>query len=74
MSAANRRLRTPLLDLVQSNGGCHERVETTLLELVRALSETIEDDQEVVARVVHLLRDGRVRLIGNFRGEIPHVA
>ena len=42
--------------------------ETTLLDLVRAVSEQTEDDREVVATVLHLLRSGRVHLIGNFRG------
>ena len=42
--------------------------ETTLLDLVRAVSEQTEDDREVVATVLHLLRSGRVRLIGSFRG------
>jgi len=40
----------------------------TLLELVSAIGETIEDDQEVVSTVLHLLETGRVRLCGNFRG------
>jgi hypothetical protein len=39
---------------------------TTLLELVRALSEVTEDDREVVATVQHMLETGRVRLTGNF--------
>lgn len=43
--------------------------ETTLLELVRAVSEVTEDDREVVATVRHLLRSGRVVLCGSFRGE-----
>jgi len=41
---------------------------TTLLELVSAICETTEDDQEVVSTVLHLLETGRVRLCGNFRG------
>ena len=44
-------------------------VETTLLELVTTLGEITEDDREVVAAVVELLKSGRVRLIGNFRGQ-----
>jgi hypothetical protein len=40
----------------------------TLLELVSAICETTEDDQEVVRTVLHLLETGRVRLSGNFRG------
>ena len=44
------------------------RVETTLLELVEAIAEDTNDDREIVATVLHLLRSGRVRLIGSFRG------
>ena len=44
-------------------------VETTLLELVTTLGELTEDDREVVTAVVELLKSGRVRLIGNFRGQ-----
>ena len=40
----------------------------TLLELVTAICESTEDDQEVVATVLHLLDTRRVRLCGNFRG------
>ncbi len=43
-------------------------IECTLLELVEAIGEQTEDEREVVATVVHLLRSGRVRLCGNFRG------
>ncbi len=44
-------------------------VETTLLELVQTLGELTQDDREVVATVVEMLRSGRVRLTGNFRGQ-----
>jgi hypothetical protein len=44
-------------------------VETTLLELVTTLGELTDDDREVVATVIELLRSGRVRLIGNFCGQ-----
>lgn len=49
--------------------GADPVVETTLLELVTTLGELTEDDREVVTTVVELLRSGRVRLIGNFRGQ-----
>jgi hypothetical protein len=49
-------------------------VETTLLELVQTLGELTSDDREVVATVVEMLRSGRVRLIGNFRGQRIAVA
>jgi hypothetical protein len=43
-------------------------VETTLLELVRVVSEVTDDDREVVATVMEMLRSGRVRLCGTLRG------
>jgi hypothetical protein len=43
--------------------------EATLLDLVRAVSEQTDDDREIVSTVLHLLRSGRVRLIGSFRGQ-----
>ncbi len=49
----------------------HEVQETddmTLLELVQAICEVTADDREVVATVREMLRSGRVRLSGNFRG------
>ena len=49
--------------------GADAVVETTLLDLVTTLGELTEDDREVVTTVVELLRSGRVRLIGNFRGK-----
>jgi hypothetical protein len=49
-------------------------VETTLLELVQALGELTDDDREIVATVVDLLRTGRVRLIGTLRGQRIAVA
>jgi hypothetical protein len=42
--------------------------DLTLLELVRAVGDVTEDEREIVATVLHLLRSGRVRLRGNFRG------
>ncbi len=46
---------------------------TTLLELVRAVGETTDDDAEVVATVRHLLSSGQVRLCGSFRDLPPSV-
>jgi hypothetical protein len=45
-----------------------EPAEATLLDLVRAVSDETEDEREVVATVLHLVRSGRVRLVGSFRG------
>jgi len=41
---------------------------TTLLELVTAVSDEAENEDEVIATVVHLVNSGAVRLCGNFRG------
>ena len=43
-------------------------VQTTLLELVRAVSDSAATDAEVVATVVHLVNSGIVQLCGTFRG------
>jgi hypothetical protein len=40
---------------------------TTLLALVRAVSEVTRDDREVVSTILHMLRSGEVQLCGNFR-------
>ena len=48
------------------DGPGHDQV--TLLELVNAICEVTDDDQEVVATVTSLLRSGRVELCGSFRG------
>ena len=41
--------------------------DVTLLELVQAVADVTDDDHEIVATVLYLLRSRRVRLIGNFR-------
>ncbi len=66
MSAA-----APSRTTLDGNVATSEPRVTTLLELVRALGEVTDNDREVVATVVHLLRSGRVRLRGNFRGCAP---
>lgn len=45
-------------------------VETTLLDLVQVIGEVTEDEREVVATVLNLLRTGRVRLVGSFRDSL----
>lgn len=40
----------------------------TLLELVGSVCDVTKDDDEVVSTVLQMLRSGRVRLCGNFRG------
>ena len=42
-------------------------IETTLLDLVAAVSDSAESEAEVVATIADLLRSGKIRLIGNFR-------
>jgi hypothetical protein len=44
--------------------------ELTLLDLVCAVSAEATTEAEVVATVLHLLRSGRVRLCGSFRGSL----
>ena len=39
----------------------------TLLELIEAVSEVSESEQEVIATVSYMLSSGRVRLSGSFR-------
>jgi len=43
--------------------------ELTLLELVTAVSDATENEQEIIATVLNILGSGRVRLIGAFRDE-----
>jgi hypothetical protein len=40
---------------------------TTLLELVGAVGEITDDDREVVATILLMLRSGEAQLCGNFR-------
>jgi hypothetical protein len=42
----------------------------TLLELIEAVSEVSDNEQEVVATVRYMLSSGRVKLAGNFR-DVP---
>ena len=43
--------------------------DTTMLDLVQALSGTARSEEEVVAAVVSLVNSGAVRLCGNFKGQ-----
>jgi hypothetical protein len=60
MSAATSIPRIPW-------GRAERCIETTLLELVAAVSDECESEAEVVATVLHLLGSGRARLCGSFR-------
>jgi len=42
--------------------------QTTLLDLVTAVNDEADSEDEVIATVVHLVNSGTVRLCGNFRG------
>ncbi|MEE2673825.1 MAG: hypothetical protein VX466_08525 [Myxococcota bacterium] len=42
-------------------------VTTTLLDLVRVLGEITDDESEIVATALHMLRTGSVTLTGSFR-------
>ncbi len=44
----------------------------TLLELVEAVADVTDDEQEIIATVFHMLETGRVKLIGNFRDTPIH--
>ena len=41
--------------------------QTTLYELVEAVSEFARNDAEVLATIVHLVNSGQVRLVGRLR-------
>ena len=47
--------------------GTDAAVNTTLLELVRTIGEITDDESEIVATVIHMLRSGTVKLTGSFR-------
>ncbi len=40
----------------------------TLLDLVAAIADEAETEEEVVATIQHLIETGKVTLVGNFRG------
>ena len=50
-----------------------EPLSLTLLELVEAVNDVASNEDDVVATVRHLLRTGRIRLCGNFRGATVNV-
>jgi len=62
-------MRTALATRIESPPEDRVTVQTTLLDLVRAVSETTEDDAEVVCAILHMLRTGRVELCGSFANE-----
>ncbi len=48
-------------------GTVDEPQPVTLLELIEAVSEVSNTEQEVLATVTYMLNSGRIRLSGNFR-------
>ena len=46
-------------------------VGVTLLELVAAICDITDDEEEILATVHHMLESGSVRLCGNLRGVDP---
>ena len=62
----------PSRTTVKGGSATTKRRVTTLAELVRILGEVTDNDREVVATVVHLLRSGQVCLRGSFRGCAPN--
>lgn len=43
-----------------------EQTETTLLDLVMAVADAADTDEEIVATIASMLRSGQVMLVGNF--------
>ena len=60
---------------VEHNPSIHEidanpkpsTLSLTLLELVQAVNEVSDSENEVIATVVYMLRSGRIKLAGSFR-------
>lgn len=46
-----------------------QKREMTLLDLVMAVADSADSDEEVIATISSLLSSGQVQLIGNFCGE-----
>lgn len=42
--------------------------KVTMLDLVNAVSQDAQSEDELIATVVYMVNSGRVRLNGNFRG------
>jgi len=59
----------PTIYPIEANEATQPRapLSLTLLELVQAVSEFSESEQEIIGTVVYMLNSGRVRLTGSFR-------
>lgn len=60
----------PLLEMALEAPSAAAPVDVTLLDLVRAVDEVADNEDEVVATVLWMIRRGSVRLRGNFRGSV----
>lgn len=63
--------RETLAWALRSNRGQEDldmALNVTMLDLVTAVGRDAESEAELIATVVYLVRTGRVRLSGNFRG------
>ena len=58
----------PAIHVIEAHSTDEPR-PVTLLELIEAVSEVSESEQEVLATVAYMLNSGRVRLSGSFRDE-----
>jgi hypothetical protein len=56
----------PAIHEIRTNPG-DDAKPMTLLELIAAVSEVSESEQETLATVTYMLNSGRVRLSGSFR-------
>lgn len=45
--------------------------DCTLLEVVEAITEVSQDEEEILATLCHMLNSGRIRLRGTFREQSP---
>ena len=68
MGVATARARTQTSQLRAIEGG---KVGVTLLELVEAVGEVTDDENEIIATVQYMLTSGTISLRGNFRDTDP---
>ncbi len=58
-----------MIHAIETTGSDERPQNLTLLELVEAIADVTDDEQEIVATAMHMLSSGRVRLTGNFHDE-----
>jgi hypothetical protein len=69
-----RRLASSLPEEAPEREDDTMRVQTTLRELVMAVNDAADSEEEAVATVVHLVNSGMVRLGGTLRGALIELA